>query len=187
MEASTSVQPARLEHIVGRHCQPLQRNGKSYFLSSDLKRINELIKETIENPDVIQRHRTRRDRGVKKKIFETVVGVHGITCEPCYSVTVIFNLQDEEIITAFPTIWPCQRWRWRCGGRVKDSSESRIGNEDEDEGILQMASECLSFGGEDKGNGITGRKQIMKPSWRRKLRSFYSTFDTNPFKLKCEL
>ena len=104
MEASnSSVQPA-LEHIVARHCQPLRRNGKSYFLTTDLKRINELIKETIEKPDVIQRHRTRRDRLVKRKVFETLVGVHGITCAPCYKVTVIVNLQDEEIITAFPTM-----------------------------------------------------------------------------------
>ena len=104
MEASNEAARQPLEHIAARHVKPLQGNGKSYFLTSDLKRIEELIKETTENPDVIKRHRTRNDREVKTKAFQTVIGVHGITREPCYNVTVIFNRKDKEIITAFPTI-----------------------------------------------------------------------------------
>lgn len=37
-----------------------------------------------ENPDAIKQHRTRTDRGVKTKTFQTVIGVHGITRAPCY-------------------------------------------------------------------------------------------------------
>ena len=70
-------QPA-LEHILSRHWQPLQRNGQSVFLPSYSERIIvELINETIESSDVKEQHRTRRDRGVKKKAFQTAIGEHG--------------------------------------------------------------------------------------------------------------
>ena len=92
------MEPA--QHILTKHWQPLQWDGQSIFLGSFSERIViELIHETIENPDVVERHRTRVDRRVKKKKFEMAIGVHGIKYVPCYSVTVIFNFQDGEIIT----------------------------------------------------------------------------------------
>ena len=61
--------------LTSRHVRLLQVKGKSYFLSSDLKRIKELIKEAVGHPDVIKRHRTRRDRGVKTKTFQLSMSV----------------------------------------------------------------------------------------------------------------
>ena len=104
MEGSNEAPRLPLQHIASRHVNPVQGNQKSYFLGSDLKKIEELVKETIENPDVVKRHRTRRDRGIKKRKWQTVLGVHGITGAPCYSVTVIYSVQNQEIITAFPTL-----------------------------------------------------------------------------------
>ncbi|XP_068758206.1 uncharacterized protein [Montipora capricornis] len=79
MEGSNEAPRLLLQHIASRHVNPVQGNQKSYFLGSDLKKIEELVKETIENPDVVKRHRTRRDRGIKKRKWQTVIGVHGIT------------------------------------------------------------------------------------------------------------
>ena len=104
MEGSNGAPRQPLQHIASRHVIPVEGNEKSVFLTSDFKRIGELIQETIENPDVVKRHRKRRERGVKQKKFPTVIGVHGVTGKPCYSVTVIFRLQNDEIITAFPTV-----------------------------------------------------------------------------------
>ena len=92
-----------MQHIAKRHMQP-QQCGRSYFLSSDTEYIRALVEETMHRPDFISRHKIKRDRGVKKKTFEMQVGVHGITQAPCYSVTLIFHVEDDVIITAFPTV-----------------------------------------------------------------------------------
>ena len=105
MEASNRAPPLQpaMEHILSKHWRPLQWDAQSIFRGTFSKRmVIELINQTIENPDNIELHRDRRDRRIKRKRFQRVVGMHGITREPCYWVTVILNLKDD-IITAFPT------------------------------------------------------------------------------------
>ena len=94
-----------MEHIMQRHVQPLrlQYRENSFFLSTDKQYIFALVTETMKNPDVVLQHRKNKDRAVKKKTFLKQVGVHG-TKAPCYCVTVIFNIEDNKIITAFPTL-----------------------------------------------------------------------------------
>ena len=55
----------------------------------------------MKEPDVVLRHKNNKDRAVKTKAFLKQVGVHGSTKAPCYSATVIFNIEDNKIITAF--------------------------------------------------------------------------------------
>ena len=102
--STTATAMDHMKHIVERHMKPLKSKGKSYFLSRNKEYICALVTETMERPDVILQHKNRRDRGVKKKTFLHQVGVHGINKEaPCFTVTVIFNI-EEQIITAFPTL-----------------------------------------------------------------------------------
>ena len=91
-----------MEHISRRHMRPVQ--GTSYFLSKDKTYIFALVEETMKRPDITTRHNRKRNRGVKKKTFARQVGVHGITHAPCYSVTVIYSIRNDTIISAFPTM-----------------------------------------------------------------------------------
>ena len=119
-----------MQHIAKWHMQPIQQCGRSYFLSSDPEHIRALVEETMNRPDFISRHKIKRDRGVKKKAFEMQVGVHGISQAPCYNVTVIFHVQDNVIVTAFPTVWgifwkiivlTTLHWKWKYGNSDWDT------------------------------------------------------------------
>lgn len=92
-----------MEHIAHRHMQPCQNQGSSYFLSKDKQYLCSLVEQTMKRPDFTCRHRTKREREVRKKRFSTQIGVHGITEAPCYTVTVIYGIKNDVIITAFPT------------------------------------------------------------------------------------
>ena len=93
-----------IEHIMQRHVQPLQYKGNSFFLSTDKQNIRAMVTQTMKNPDVVLPHKYNKYRAVKKKTFSKQVGVHGISKAPCYCVTVIFNIEENKIITAFPTM-----------------------------------------------------------------------------------
>ena len=92
-----------MEHIFQKHMLPTARQGASYFLSRDRQTVRGMVTETLETPDEVTPHRSRRDRTVLKKTFPTQVGVHGITNAACYSVTVIVYTQSNILITGFPT------------------------------------------------------------------------------------
>ena len=102
--ATTAREMEHMEHILQRHMKPLKFKRKSYFLSRNKQYICVLVRETMTRPDVILQHNNRRDRGVKKKTFLEQIGVHGITKAPCFSVTIIFNIKEQKVITAFPTL-----------------------------------------------------------------------------------
>lgn len=92
-----------MQHIE-RHMPPSQWTGKSFFISNEIHNVYALIKETMDRPDKIFPHRSKRNREVKQKRFTKQVGVHGISQDACYSVTVIIDVTNGEIISAFPTI-----------------------------------------------------------------------------------
>ena len=92
-----------MEHIFQEHMLPTARQGASYFLSRDRQTVRGMVTETLETPDEVTPHRSRRDRTVLKKTFPTQVGVHCITNAACYSVTLIVYTQSNILITGFPT------------------------------------------------------------------------------------
>ena len=85
-----------------------QSEEKSYFLSPDKKSLWKLVQDTFENPDISTPHWTDGNRYVLQKKFNSPVGIHGKTKLRCFSVMVIYDAQDQEIITAYPTTWTTQ-------------------------------------------------------------------------------
>ena len=59
-------------------------------------------------------------RGVRQKTFSDIVGVHGLSKDTCYTVTVIYDTTNHKLITAFPTIW------WKKAKRLERSEESWV-------------------------------------------------------------
>lgn len=95
------------KHIKDDHVFP-GKQRKSYFLSPDKKSLWKLVQDTFENPDISTPHWTDGNRYVLQKKFNSPVGIHGKTKLRCFSVTVIYDAQDQEIITAYPTTWSTQ-------------------------------------------------------------------------------
>ena len=91
-----------MKHVAKNHMYPMHRKGKSYFLSMDENHVCRLVKETMETS--LKPHRSSGIRGVYQKRFPTQVGQDGISHKPCFTVTVIVNLETNEIVTAFPTL-----------------------------------------------------------------------------------
>ena len=90
------------KHIKNNHVFP-GKQGKSSFLSPDEKSVWKLVQDTFDNPDISTPHRTDRNRYVLQKQFNSPVGIHGKTGLQCFSVTVVYDAQDQKIITAYPT------------------------------------------------------------------------------------
>lgn len=90
------------KHIKNNHVFP-GKQGKSSFLSPDEKSVWKLVQDTFDNPDISTPHRTDENRYVLQKQFNSPVGIHGKTELQCFSVTVIYDAQDQKIITAYPT------------------------------------------------------------------------------------
>ena len=94
-----------IEHIERHHMAHSQRRDKSYFVSNDKGFIyNQLVQETMKRPDKSMPHRKLHKRGVRQKTFSDIVGVHGLSKDACYTVTVIYDTTNHKLITAFPTI-----------------------------------------------------------------------------------
>lgn len=94
-----------LQHIAENHMKASHQTGKSYFISDDISYVFEtFIQETMNRPDNSFQHRKQRKRGVRQKTFSAQVGIHGRWKVPCYTVTVIYDLENNQVITAFPTI-----------------------------------------------------------------------------------
>ena len=94
-----------MERIVRNHMAHSQRCDKSYFVSNDKAFIyKQLVQETMKMPDKSVPHRRLHNRGVRQKTFSEIVGVHGLSKDACYTVTVIYDTANHKLITAFPTI-----------------------------------------------------------------------------------
>ena len=110
-----------IEHIERHHMAHSQRRDKSYFVSNDKGFIyHQLVQETMKRPDKSMPHRKLHKRGVRQKTFSDIVGVHGLSKDACYTVTVIYDTTNHKLITAFPTIW------WKKAKRLERSEESWV-------------------------------------------------------------
>ena len=92
-----------MDHIEIRHMPPW-RQGKSVFTSNDRSYVWAIVQETFKNPDVIKKHRMKKTRRVCKKKFGFPVGIDGFSRAFCFSVVVIYDIRDNRIITAFPSL-----------------------------------------------------------------------------------
>ena len=105
-----------IEHIERHHMAHSQRRDKCYFVSIDKGFIyNQLVRETMKRPDKSMPHRKLHKKGVRQKTFSEIVGVHGLSKDACYTVTVIYDTTNHKLITAFPTIW------WKKAKRLERS------------------------------------------------------------------
>lgn len=74
-------------------------------MSDDMSYVFEtFIQDTMNKPDKSFQHKKHRKRGVRQKTFSAQVGIHGRWKVPCYTLTVIYDLKSNQVITAFPTI-----------------------------------------------------------------------------------
>lgn len=90
-------------HIKKNHMLPAKQ-GKSYFLSSEETSVWRLIQETCNSPDILTPHCSDANRYVLKKKFNAPVGIHGRTGAVCLFVTVICDVKEQRVVTAFPTV-----------------------------------------------------------------------------------
>ena len=101
--AENSLTTEAKDHIKKNHMSPTKQ-GKSYFLSSEETFVWRLIQVTCNFPDISMSHRSDANRHVLKKKFNVPVGIHGKTGRVCLSVTVIYDIEEQRIVTAFPTV-----------------------------------------------------------------------------------
>ena len=90
-------------HIKNTHMFP-GKQGKSCFLSSDETVVWKMVQDTFSHPDISTPHKSDVNRAVLQKQFLAQVGIHGRNGSSCFFVTVIYDIADHRIITAFPTI-----------------------------------------------------------------------------------
>ena len=91
-----------VKHIKQNHMPP-GKGGKSLFTVRE-PNVWTLIQDVVNNPDMISPHRSDIEKMVYRKKFATPVGVHGQTRKNCYCITVIYNMRDNIIVTAYPTM-----------------------------------------------------------------------------------
>ena len=92
-----------LEHVRGNH----MGNGKEYksiFKATKLCEIWSLVYITLTCPNEEFKDRSKKDRLVVKKSFDTPIGVHGFTRAECYTVKVVYDQRKRRLITAYPTL-----------------------------------------------------------------------------------
>ena len=82
------------------------RKGKNVLFAKKLGQIGKLCKNTLKDPDSARKDKTNQNRKVYKRRFLDPVGVHGLSCATCYTVTAVFKTVTgaEEIVTAFPSM-----------------------------------------------------------------------------------
>jgi len=91
------------KHVKKNHMLPVKQ-GKSYFLSSEEASVWRLVQEACNYPDTVTPHRSDVNRYVLKKNFNAPVGIHGKNGSPCVCLTVIYDIKDQRIVTAFPSM-----------------------------------------------------------------------------------
>ena len=79
------------------------KQGKSLFHSTDESVVWNLVKDTFIDPDVFKPHRSDHEKVVLQKRFSSLVGNLGCNGAECFWVTVIYDKEYGEIVTAYPT------------------------------------------------------------------------------------
>lgn len=102
-DSKDKLERTGMEHVVKRHMLPVPY-GKSFFISSDVNDVCNMVEEAIKRPDQKFPHRDDGGKKVYKKNFGRQVGVLGYSQKKCYWVTVILDYKSNAIITAFPTV-----------------------------------------------------------------------------------
>ena len=80
------------------------------MIEGDRSYVWAIVQEKLKNPDVIKEHRTKREMRVYTKKFGSHIGIHGFSRALCFSVVVIYDIEDNQMITSFPSV---QGWRDR--------------------------------------------------------------------------
>ena len=91
------------KHIKDNHMLPAKQ-GKSFFLSTDESTVWGIVQEVFNSPDFVTAHNSNANREVLKKTFNSPKGLHGITGSLCACVIVIFDVEDQMIVTAYPSV-----------------------------------------------------------------------------------
>lgn len=89
-------------YIIKKHMTPVL-NGKSYYLSSNFNYIENMILQTVANPDETRPHWDGPGKTVCFKKFPKVIGIHGKRRTYCKRMVVVVSSFNNEIITAYPT------------------------------------------------------------------------------------
>ena len=99
-------------HIAKYHMYP-KKKGKGVFYSKDLREIRVLCMATLLHPDLEKDDKSYPNRRKLKRRFKCAVGEDGLTGRKCYSVTVIYDRMENEVVTAFPSLyWTLRRLRY---------------------------------------------------------------------------
>ena len=101
--AGSALNDGVKKHVKKNHMLPAKQ-GKSYFLPSEEAFVWRLVRQACHSPDTVTPHRSRASRFVLKKKFNAPVGIHGKTGSPCVFVTVIYDVREQRIVTAFPSL-----------------------------------------------------------------------------------
>ena len=91
------------KHMKENYMLPVKQ-GKSYFLLPEEASVWRLVQEACNCPDTVTPHRSDMNRYVLKKNFNAPVGIHGKTGSLCVCLTVIYDIKDERVVTAFPSM-----------------------------------------------------------------------------------
>ena len=92
------------EHIAKYHMYP-KKKGKGVFYSKDLREIRVLCMATLLHPDLEKMDKNYLDRRKLKRKFRHAVGEDGLMGCKCYFVTVIYDRMENEVVTAFPSLY----------------------------------------------------------------------------------
>ena len=101
--AGSTLSDSVKNHVKKNHMLPAKQ-GKSYFLSPEESTVWRLVQETCNCPDTVTPHRYDGNRSVLKKNFNALVGINGKTGSPCECLTVIYDIKDDRVVTAFPSV-----------------------------------------------------------------------------------
>ena len=101
--AGSTLSDVMKKHVKKNHIPPVKQ-GKSYFLSSEEASVWRLVQEACNCPDTVTPHHSDANRYVLKRRFNARVGTHGKNASPCLCVTVIYDIKDERVVTAFPSV-----------------------------------------------------------------------------------
>ena len=101
--AGSALNDGVKKHVKKNHMLPAKQ-GKSYFLPSEEAFVWRLVRQACHSPNTVTPHRSCANRFVLKKKFSAPVGIHGKTGSPCVSVTVIYDIREQRVVTAFPSL-----------------------------------------------------------------------------------
>ena len=98
---SSILSSAVKRHIKDNHMLPAKPR-KSIFLSTDESTVWGIVQKVFNTPDTVRNSNANRE--VLKKTFNSPKGLHGITGSLCSCVIVIYDVEDQRIVTAYPSV-----------------------------------------------------------------------------------